>query len=83
MNEILSLQPELLAALTFFLLLTVTIVTLAGMKTWRKHQATKIDAELKMEMIARGMSADDIERILTTKSSDGGRLASTQHFANR
>ena len=83
MHEILSLRPELLAALAVFCLIAVIVLPLAGMKTWRKHQATKMDADLKMEMIARGMSADEIERILTTKSTDSGRLASTQHFANR
>ena len=32
---------------------------------WRKNE---LDAELKREMIAHGMSADDIERVLAAKS---------------
>ena len=32
---------------------------------WQKHE---IDAQLKHEMIARGMSAEEIERILAAKS---------------
>ena len=32
---------------------------------WRKRE---IDAELKHEMIARGMTADDIERVLNAKN---------------
>jgi hypothetical protein len=38
---------------------------------WHKHE---IDAQLKHEMIARGMSADEIERILSAKSAPTGKL---------
>jgi len=33
---------------------------------WHKHE---IDGQLKHEMIARGMSADEIERVLAAKSA--------------
>jgi len=37
---------------------------------WRK---TELDAELKRDMIARGMSADEIERVLAAGSSPKGQ----------
>jgi hypothetical protein len=46
------------------------ILWLAGIKAWRVSEANKLDNDLKMEMVARGMSADEIERVLKAKSSD-------------
>ena len=43
---------------------------------WRK---TELDAELKREMIARGMSADEIERVLSAGSPS---LPKRQAFDN-
>jgi hypothetical protein len=39
---------------------------------WRLHRRTEIEASLKHEMISRGMSADEIERVLRA-SMAGGR----------
>jgi hypothetical protein len=36
---------------------------------WRKSE---LEAELKHDMIARGMSADEIERVLNARMSSGG-----------
>ena len=60
---------------------TVGIVTLGcvGIKAWRKNEAGKRDAELKLEMIARGMSAADIERILAAKTDDPRTADTTYH----
>ena len=54
---------------------------------WRK---TELDAELKREMLARGMSADEIERVLAAGSPTSGdrkrdrdrdrRMDETQHY---
>jgi hypothetical protein len=33
-----------------------------------KAQRDRLDAELKMQMLERGMSADEIERVLSAKS---------------
>jgi len=41
---------------------------------WRKIE---IDAELKREMLARGMSADEIERVLAAGSPSGPKGQST------
>jgi hypothetical protein len=36
---------------------------------WRRVRQTEIEASLKHDMLARGLSAEDIERILKAKSS--------------
>jgi len=56
----------------------LAIVANIWIKAWRKNEAEKRDAELKMEMVARGMTADDIERVLKAKSDDG-TLAETTY----
>lgn len=37
---------------------------------WHLNQKLKHDTELKQGMIARGMSADEIERVLSSKSTE-------------
>jgi hypothetical protein len=49
--------------------IAITILGVAGMWTWRKHQGVKMESDLKAEMIASGMSANDIERVLAAKMS--------------
>jgi hypothetical protein len=44
------------------------ILGLAAIQAWRQNQAAKMDSDLKMEMVARGMSADEIERVLKARS---------------
>jgi hypothetical protein len=73
MFEILRQHPEFLMGLSGMVAVFGTIIAVAGMLTWRKHQATKMETELKMEMLARGMSADDIERILAAKAESKPR----------
>jgi hypothetical protein len=55
----------------------VTIVVLfgapfivVGWALWLKHRQRELDAELKREMIERGMSADDIIRVLNAGSPE-------------
>lgn len=36
---------------------------------WYKLERAKTDNKLKQQMLARGMSADEIERVLSAKSS--------------
>lgn len=59
-----------------------TIIPLAAMLfgvivifigVWRKVETHKADVELKRDMIARGMSPEDIERVLAARSSDKTR----------
>jgi hypothetical protein len=48
-----------------------------AIKTWRKHEAAKMEHELKLEMLSRGMSADEIERVLAAKSVATRELSET------
>ena len=61
----------------FFIMLFLTIISSAAIPAWRKHAAAKLDHELKLEMVARGMSADEIERVLNAKSATKADLAET------
>jgi len=67
----LSQQPQFLfviiAALIVFGSMALTILGVVGMLVWRKHRATQMTSEMKLEMIAAGMSADEIERVLAAK----------------
>jgi hypothetical protein len=73
MIQILSENPQFIPAVFGIVAVFGTIMAVAGMATWRKHQATKLEAELKMEMLARGMSAEEIERVLAAKSTSKPR----------
>lgn len=48
--------------------MALTVLGVAGMVMVRRHQATRMAHDLKMEMIAQGMSADEIERVLAGKT---------------
>jgi hypothetical protein len=50
------------------------LLGLAAIKAWRQHQADKMDSDLKLEMVARGMSADEIERVLKARSSGEAKI---------
>jgi hypothetical protein len=39
-----------------------------GVKNWRKHEAAKMDHGLKLEMLGRGMGAEEIERVLAARA---------------
>jgi hypothetical protein len=74
----LSERPEFPVALMFVLIsffILLAIVADRAIGAWRGHQQAKIDADLKMEMIAQGMSAEDIERVLSAKMTAAGRTA--------
>jgi hypothetical protein len=54
-----------------------------GWGAWLKHRQKELDADLKREMIERGMSADEIVRVLEAKtgqtSSSLGKTGTKQH----
>jgi len=58
---------SIIAVSIVFGLPALTILGGLGMRTWRKHQATKLEIELKSQMVSAGMTADEIERILAAK----------------
>jgi hypothetical protein len=71
MAELLSKMSsdDLMGVAMFFLLfLGGTIVWLS--LQWRLHRRTEMEMALKQEMVSRGMSAEEIERVL--RASVGG-----------
>ena len=83
MWESLSQNPGNVAMILFWGMIFLTIMATYSIKTWRKHEAAKMDHELKLEMVTRGMSADEIERVLTAKSAPKTDLDETQQYAKR
>lgn len=60
------------------LILFLFLSFLAGMVVWltlqwRLHRRTEMEMSLKREMVSRGMSAEDIERVLraSSQAADG------------
>jgi hypothetical protein len=49
--------------------LTITSVVSTAAYYWHKTQKAELEASLKLEMIQRGMSADEIERVLQATAS--------------
>lgn len=47
-----------------FAFLTLSNATIAGSYYWYRARKAEIDAALKSEMLQRGMSADDIQKVL-------------------
>jgi hypothetical protein len=61
-------MPQLVIVLS----MTIPIVAIiAG--TWYKVQKARSDNELKQSMVERGMSVEEIERVLAAKSPDDRR----------
>jgi hypothetical protein len=70
------------AVAIFFIMLFLAIISIGAIPAWRKHAAAKMEHELKLEMVARGMGADEIERVLKAKSTKAA-LDETQPYAKR
>jgi hypothetical protein len=68
MWEVLRTDTENLSAILIYAVIAAAIVAGIGIKAWHKNEAGKRDAEIKLEMLARGMSTDDIVRVLAAKS---------------
>jgi hypothetical protein len=81
MWESLNREPGMLPMILFWAMIFLVILATYGLKTWRKHEAAKMEYELKLEMINRGMTADEIERILAAKSTTSAELAETRSYA--
>lgn len=78
MWEVFRTDPQTIGATVVYCVIALAILGAVGIKAWRKNEANKRDAELKLEMIARGMSAADIERVLAAKTVDS-KLAETTY----
>ena len=68
-------MPSFLSDPANFFWFTVAFIVCVPVaaECWRKVRKHEIDADLKRDMIARGMSADEIERILAARSDKAGR----------
>lgn len=77
-----SLPIEAILGITIpFTAGVVVLLTFIVTHHVRRMQRDDMEATLKMEMIERGMSAEDIERVLAARMSDGGRRGSRdRHF---
>jgi hypothetical protein len=52
----------------------LAIVATKAINAWRRAHAAKVEAELKMEMVSRGMNVEQIERVLAARlSSDASK----------
>jgi hypothetical protein len=53
----------------FWAAIAAMCITPWVLSNWRQMKQDQLDAELKRDMIERGMSAEEIERVLAAKSS--------------
>ena len=58
------MMPETLGASVGFAALCVSIAAYYISVEWRKARQAQIEADLKREMIQKGLPADEIERVL-------------------
>jgi hypothetical protein len=68
-------MPSLLSdpANFFWFSIAMMVCVPVAADCWRKVRKHELDADLKRDMIGRGMSADEIERILAARSDNSGR----------
>ena len=65
MQEILTMfSQSTLDSLVFTVLAMITGLTVWLSFQWRLHRRTELEAALKQDMLNRGMSAEDIERVI-------------------
>lgn len=84
LRNITSSNTNLLPVVTFlfcFVFASILAIMLFGWSLWLKHRRDEIHTELKQEMLARGMSADEIIQVLnagdpkkSTKSQRVGKM---------
>jgi hypothetical protein len=59
-----GVQGKNLTILLVFAIAGLTLAIIAGFSQWRKVEQRRTDAALKKEMLQRGMSADEIVRVI-------------------
>jgi hypothetical protein len=57
-------SPETLVAFTFIVCAAVVALTAIVAHQWRSVRLSEVEASLKQDMLNRGLSADEIERVL-------------------
>ena len=64
-----SQQPALLIPIILFADVTVVFVVWIIASTWKRVRQLNIEASLKQDMLTRGLSAADIERVMGASSA--------------
>ena len=62
-----------------FAFLTITGIVASLSHAWRKVKQAEIEAQLKSEMIQRGMSAEEIKKVIEASSARAVRRALAEH----
>lgn len=71
MSEFLQkISGSQLVGLTFWVVIGLVWITWIIAENWRRARKTELETMLKQEMLQRGMSADEIVKVL--KASKGG-----------
>ncbi len=60
-------QEDIIVPLALFGLMGVALVVVLITQTWRAVATHRADVELKRDMVARGMSVQEIERVLAAR----------------
>ncbi len=63
-TEILQARPEIFIPFVGIVGLTIVVVTRTIASSWQRAKRMELEVSLKHEMIARGMSADEIKEVL-------------------
>jgi hypothetical protein len=64
MQDLVNALGKDLSLVLIFLVVGATVVAIIGLFQWRKIEQRRMEASLKQEMLQRGMSADDIVRVI-------------------
>jgi hypothetical protein len=74
--QVSSSEVELWGPIGIIGLIGATIVAIIGFIQWRKVRIAEMEATLKQQMLDRGMSADEITRVLAATSASSHGLRS-------
>ncbi len=60
------------------LLISIAVISVVYIIQWKRVRQAQIEADLKKEMIERGMSADEIVKVLQASPSTSGEFPPTR-----
>jgi hypothetical protein len=63
-----NFDPELFVPLGAILLSSIVAISIVAISQWKKVRIAEMEATLKQQMIDRGMSADEIVRVLSASA---------------
>jgi hypothetical protein len=70
-----GLNPEVVESLGTMLIIGIMVISVVGMVQWRKIRQAAMDADLKHQMVERGLSADEIAQVISASPSRPRRSA--------